>query len=60
MSLAFLAAPQGQVVNKTVLSAAVFVVINLGVSAGNSKRWYEKKFGAEGVKGRWRMVPGIY
>ncbi|KAI5293341.1 hypothetical protein KEM52_005630 [Ascosphaera acerosa] len=60
LSLAGLAAPQGHLVNKTVLAGAFFVVVNLGVSAGNSKGWYERKFGAESVRARWRMVPGIY
>lgn len=60
LCLTFLAAPQGQIVNKTVLSGLIFVVVNLGVSAGISKEWYIGKFGEEGVQQRWKMIPGLY
>ncbi|KAK2767463.1 hypothetical protein FQN54_003619 [Arachnomyces sp. PD_36] len=60
VSLAFLAAPQGQIVNKTLLSGLIFVVVNLGVSAGISKEWYIGKFGKESVQHRWKMIPGVY
>lgn len=60
LSLALLAAPQGEVLNKTLLCTLLFVVVNLGITAGNSKRWYIEKFGEESVRGRWRMIPGIY
>lgn len=60
LCLTFLAAPQGQFVNKTVLSGLIFVVVNLGVSAGISKEWYIGKFGEENVQHRWKMIPGLY
>lgn len=60
LSLALLAAPRGEMVNKTLLCGLLFVVVNLGVTAGNSKRWYIEKFGEDSVRGRWRMIPGIY
>lgn len=59
-ALMFLAAPKGQLVNKTLLSALTFVVVELGVSADVSKRWYMQKFGADSVKHKWRMIPGIW
>ena len=59
-SLAILAAPQGEVANKTILAGLVFVVINLGVSAQISKDWYEGKFGKESMQNKWRMIPFIY
>jgi 3-oxo-5-alpha-steroid 4-dehydrogenase 3 / polyprenol reductase len=59
-SLIFLAAPSGQVVNKTLLAAFVFVVIELGVSADISKQWYMRKFGADLVEHKRRMIPGIW
>ena len=58
--LAFLAAPRGQIVNKTILTGLVFVVVNLGVSAGISKQWYIEKFGKENVEHRRRMIPYLY
>ncbi|EEQ83728.1 3-oxo-5-alpha-steroid 4-dehydrogenase [Blastomyces dermatitidis ER-3] len=60
LSLVFLAAPKGTLVNNTVLSGLVFVVINLGISADNTKAWYMKKFGKEKVEQRWRMIPYLY
>ncbi|PGH17328.1 hypothetical protein AJ79_01212 [Helicocarpus griseus UAMH5409] len=60
LSLTVLAAPKAAIVNKTVLSGLVFVVVNLGVSAGNTKEWYAKKFGEESVQHRWKMIPYLY
>ncbi|ODH52306.1 hypothetical protein GX48_01624 [Paracoccidioides brasiliensis] len=60
LSLVFLAAPKGSLVNKTVLSGLVFVLVNLGVSAANTKEWYMRKFGQESVQHRWRMIPRLY
>lgn len=59
-SLVFLAAPGGQVINQTLLAASIFVVIELGVSADISKKWYRRKFGASLVEHRWRMIPGVW
>jgi 3-oxo-5-alpha-steroid 4-dehydrogenase 3 len=56
----FLAAPEGAWVNRTLFTTLVFVVSNLGVTAEASREWYEKKFGAEKIKGRWRMIPLVY
>ncbi|EAW08191.1 putative 3-oxo-5-alpha-steroid 4-dehydrogenase [Aspergillus clavatus NRRL 1] len=60
LSLALLAAPQGEWVNKTLLSCFAFVIVNLGVTAAISKQWYKQKFGPEAVKGKWNMVPGVF
>ncbi|KAF9895394.1 hypothetical protein FE257_000300 [Aspergillus nanangensis] len=60
LSLALLAAPQGQTINKTLLCAFVFVTINLGVTATTTKKWYMQKFGEESVRDRWNMIPGVY
>lgn len=46
--------------NKTILTALIFVTVNLGVTADASKEWYEAKFGKESVAGRWRMIPLIF
>jgi 3-oxo-5-alpha-steroid 4-dehydrogenase 3 / polyprenol reductase len=60
LALIFLAAPQGHLVNGTMLCAAVFVIVNLGVTADISKTWAMEKFGEDKVEGKWRMLPGLY
>ena len=58
--LAVLTAPEGQWVNRTVGAGAVFVCVNLGVSATGARAWYEGRFGKEKVRERWVMVPGVW
>jgi 3-oxo-5-alpha-steroid 4-dehydrogenase 3 len=60
ISLAILGAPDSQLVNKTLLAAVIFVMVNLGVSAELTKRWYIETYGEKKVEGRWTMIPGIY
>jgi 3-oxo-5-alpha-steroid 4-dehydrogenase 3 len=58
--LSLLAAPQGSVVNWTLLCGTIFVATNLGVTAVGTKEWYVEKFGADKVASRKRMIPGIW
>lgn len=60
LSLTFLAAPKGQVVNGTLLAASIFVVVELGVSAEMTRRWYMQNFGEHLVGHKRRMIPGIW
>ncbi|RAL09985.1 putative 3-oxo-5-alpha-steroid 4-dehydrogenase [Aspergillus homomorphus CBS 101889] len=60
LSLAFMAAPRGELINKTILAALAFVTINLGLTTANTRRWYTQKFGEDSMKGKWNMIPGIY
>lgn len=60
LSLAILAAPTGKLLNWTIISAMVFVAVNLGVTADGTWRWYQKKFESGSVNGRWRMIPFVY
>lgn len=60
VALAIIAAPAGSLINRTLFSVLVFVVCNLGITAESSREWYEKKFGADAIKGRWRMIPFVY
>ncbi|KAH7412374.1 3-oxo-5-alpha-steroid 4-dehydrogenase-like protein [Cadophora sp. MPI-SDFR-AT-0126] len=60
VAIAIVAAPPGQWLNETVLAGLGFVVSNLGVTADSTRKWYVKKFGAEKLAGRWRMVPYLY
>jgi 3-oxo-5-alpha-steroid 4-dehydrogenase 3 len=60
LALTFLAAPQGHLVNGTMLCATIFVIVNLGVTADISKAWAMEKFGEERVKEKWRMIPGLW
>jgi 3-oxo-5-alpha-steroid 4-dehydrogenase 3 len=46
--------------NRTVLAGLGFVVSNLAVTADSTMKWYVEKFGAEKLKGRWRMLPYVY
>jgi 3-oxo-5-alpha-steroid 4-dehydrogenase 3 len=60
LSLAIAAAPQGEVVNKTMLSVLLFVVVNLGLTALGTRQWYAEKFGADAVARKWNMIPFIF
>ncbi|KAJ5678896.1 3-oxo-5-alpha-steroid 4-dehydrogenase [Penicillium macrosclerotiorum] len=60
LSLAYLAAPPGQVVNKTMFACLAFVAVNLGLTAQTTKQWYMQKFGRETVEDWWLMIPYIY
>lgn len=54
------AAPPGHYINKTIASALVFVVVNLGVTANGTYEWYAHRFGTDKVKGKARMIPLIW
>lgn len=58
--LSSLGAPAGRLVNWTLASATVFVVVNLGVTAYGTKEWYQQRFGADQVIGRRRMIPWVW
>ncbi|KAJ5551601.1 hypothetical protein N7535_000454 [Penicillium sp. DV-2018c] len=60
LSLALLAAPRGEWINKTMLSCLAFVAVNLGLTARNTKQWYTQKFGQDSVQGWWLMIPYVY
>ncbi len=60
LALTLLAAPEGQTINKTMASALVLEVINLGITANETHKWYEQRFGVEKVKGKARMIPGVW
>lgn len=60
LSLTIAAAPKGYWVNWTMACALVFVVVNLGVTAEGTKRWYESRFGRHAVQRKWRMLPFIF
>ncbi|KAH6963745.1 hypothetical protein HG530_002937 [Fusarium avenaceum] len=60
LAIAWIAASPGQPLNKSVLSAVVFVAMNLGATAKGTKAWYANKFGADKVADRWIMIPPVY
>lgn len=60
LSMALVSAPQGAWINGTMTCALVMVTVNLGVTAEGTKRWYERRFGSESIKGKWRMFPPVY
>lgn len=60
LSMAIAATPRGGIFNWTFITALVFVMTNLGVTAHGTKQWYEKRFGADAVKGKARMIPLVF
>lgn len=60
VSLVVVAAPQGLVLNRTLLAALCFVAVNLGITSSHSRRWYASNFGEDKVAGKWNMVPFLY
>ena len=60
LSLAVLAAPEGQWFNRTLICAVILIVVNLGVTANGTRTWYIEKFGRRKVQRRWRMIPFVF
>lgn len=60
LSLVVMTAPEGLWLNRTMLSVLLFVTINLGVTAGGTKKWYQERFGPERVAHKWIMIPLLY
>ncbi|CAP68480.1 uncharacterized protein PODANS_7_2130 [Podospora anserina S mat+] len=60
LSMAVATAPEGVWFNRTLVCALAFVVVNLGVTASGTRRWYEEKFGKGAVEGRWNMIPFVF
>ena len=60
LAIAGMAAPADKWLNETVASALVFVAVNLGATAHGTHEWYERKFGRDALKGRWRMIPFVW
>ena len=60
LSMAMISAPPGLWINRTIFAAAIFVTVNLSVTASSTKLWYEKKFGKEKVAHRACMLPGVW
>lgn len=60
LSLALVAAPQGEWINKTMLACFVFVAVNLGLTARTTKEWYAQKFGNDSVQDWWYLIPYVY
>lgn len=53
-------AGSGEVVNTTLMFAFGFVFSNLAVTAMGTREWYIRRFGAETVGARARMIPGVW
>lgn len=60
LSLAIVAASKGELLNKTLLCALSFVMVNLGVTASGTRKWYAGKFGSKAVETKWNMIPFIF
>lgn len=59
LSLAIVAAPEGQWCNQTLACAVLFISTNLGVTANGTKVWYGERFGSQ-VQGKWKMIPVVF
>lgn len=60
LSMAVAGAPKGALCNMTLICGLLFVVSNLSVTAGTTRKWYIGKFGADAVKKRWNIIPFLY
>ncbi|ETS85753.1 hypothetical protein PFICI_03778 [Pestalotiopsis fici W106-1] len=60
LSLAIVAAPEGDWCNRTLLCGVIFVAVNLGTTASGTRQWYSEKFGSEEIKDKWSMIPLIF
>ncbi|KAL1840097.1 hypothetical protein VTJ49DRAFT_792 [Mycothermus thermophilus] len=60
LSMAVATAPHGSLCNRTLLCAAIFVAVNLGVTAWGTRKWYAQKFGPSAVEGKWNMIPFLF
>lgn len=60
LSLTIISTPRGFLINRTMLTALVFVSTNLTVTAANTKSWYQEKFGSDRVSQRSLILPGIW
>jgi 3-oxo-5-alpha-steroid 4-dehydrogenase 3 len=60
LALGIAGAPPGQWINKTLACALIFVMVNLGVTAHGSKKWYVQRFGEKSIQGKARMIPFIW
>ncbi|KAL9084439.1 MAG: hypothetical protein Q9165_008077 [Trypethelium subeluteriae] len=60
LALTVMAAPKGYWINWTLASVLFFVVVNLGITADGTKRWYASKFGEASVRGKWRLIPYVF
>ncbi len=60
LSMALAAAPAGLLFSPTLLSALLFVSVNLGVTAAGTRIWYIEKFGAASVAKKWNMILFVF
>lgn len=60
LALAGIAAPKGELFNKTLLTNLLWVIVQLGFVAKSTKEWSKVKFGPDKIEPRWRMIPGVW
>lgn len=60
LGLSVATAPSDGLFNRTMALGLAFVVVNLGMTAHSTKKWYAQKFGADRVAGKWRMIPFVF
>ncbi|KAI9727673.1 MAG: hypothetical protein M1828_005901 [Chrysothrix sp. TS-e1954] len=60
LSLSILAAPAGDLLNRTIFSVVFFTIILHGITSKTTRAWYAQKFGEDKIKGRWNMIPFVF
>jgi len=61
LGLAIMSAPRGGgPFNVTMLTALIFVGVNLGVTSMLNREWYIEKFGEKSMEERWNMIPLLF
>lgn len=60
LALSIVAAPRGQMLNRTISTVLMFTIVNLAITSESTRAWYVQKFGVEKIKQRSRMLPLLY
>lgn len=60
LSLAVMAAPRGSLINVTLLTTLILVLVNLGITSDMTREFYIRKFKDDTIRNRWRMIPLLF
>jgi len=60
LSMWIISSPGMNGMNIEMLSALIFVAVNLGVTAEGTRNWYIKKFGSDSVKGKYKVLQSFW
>ena len=60
LGIAIEVAPPGEMLNATLATALVFIMVNLGASGKETKAWSMDKFGVERVSSKYIIIPWVF